>query len=80
MLTACCGAPQDHSCGTTEGTVKIIDDSTSIYQIKGCIHVDKESDMEWILRYEEQMQELDARAETESKDVDVVFFGSSSIR
>ncbi|MBR1956192.1 MAG: lipase [Bacteroidales bacterium] len=80
LLTACAGAPQNHSCGTTEGTVKVINDSTSVYQIKGCIPVEKEADMEWILRYEDQVQELDARAATEPEDVDVVFFGSSSIR
>ncbi|MBO5709423.1 MAG: hypothetical protein J6S01_08785, partial [Bacteroidales bacterium] len=78
LLTACAGAPQNHSCGTTEGTVKIIDDSTSVYHIKGYIPVEKEADMEWILRYEDQVQELDARAATEPEDVDVVFFGSSS--
>ena len=80
LLTACAGAPQNHSCGTTEGTVEVLNDSMSVYHIKGCIPVTKDADMEWILRYEDQLQELDARAETEPKDVDVVFFGSSSIR
>lgn len=59
-------------------TEQNIDDK---YEISGTIEVKKSCDKEWILRYEDSdIKALKERAEVESAQCDVLFFGSSSIR
>lgn len=81
LLAACAGPRQKPSCGYTEGTVETIDDTTAVYHIEGCIPVTRDADMKWITRFEDQVMLLDEKAAADQdKDIDVMFFGSSSIR
>lgn len=50
------------------------------YRLQGSIEVDITSPINWIERYEKELQTLDKRAESEPSECDVLFFGSSSIR
>lgn len=55
--------------------------SSSTYIIEECLPVRKESDMKWITRYSDQIEALEGKAAADSiSDIDVMFFGSSSIR
>jgi lysophospholipase L1-like esterase len=55
--------------------------SSSTYIIEECLPVRKESDMKWITRYSDQIEALEGKAAVDSiSDIDVMFFGSSSIR
>lgn len=64
--------------GTKNGQTE---DTASVYRIEECIPVVKSADMEWITRFDDQIRTLEEKASTDSiTDVDVVFFGSSSIR
>ena len=61
-----------------KSTEQVADDK---YEISGTIEVKKSCDKEWILRYEDNdIKALKERAEVESAQCDVLFFGSSSIR
>lgn len=78
IIISGCAQPQSHR---FEGSVISENDSTAIYLAEGCIQVTKESDMEWITRYADQIKALEEKAAADSvSEVDVVFFGSSSIR
>ena len=50
------------------------------HRLQGSIEVDITSPINWIERYEKELQTLDKRAESEPSECDVLFFGSSSIR
>lgn len=50
------------------------------YRLQGAVEVDITSPIDWIERYEKELQTLDQRAESEPSECDVLFFGSSSIR
>lgn len=50
------------------------------YRLQGSIEVDITSPIDWIERYEKELQTLDKRAASEPSECDVLFFGSSSIR
>lgn len=50
------------------------------YRLQGAVEVDITSPIDWIERYENELQTLDKRAESEPSECDVLFFGSSSIR
>ncbi len=65
-------------CGQT-GTVN--GEMSGTYVAEGVIPVRSESDIEWITRYEDQIKDLEEKAAADTlSEVDVVFFGSSSIR
>lgn len=65
-------------CGQT-GTVN--EEMSGTYVAEGVIPVRSESDIEWITRYEDQIKDLEEKAAADTlSEVDVVFFGSSSIR
>lgn len=52
-----------------------------VYHIQSSLPVDYDDKMEWILRYDKSdVEELRVRAQSEEKECDVLFFGSSSIR
>lgn len=75
-----CAQPQNQT-DNFKGTVITINDSTSTFLAEGRIPVIKESDMGWITRYADQIKALEEKAAADSvSEVDVVFFGSSSIR
>lgn len=67
-----CGCRQT---GTVNGEM------SGTYVAEGVIPVRSESDIEWITRYEDQIKDLEEKATADTlSEVDVVFFGSSSIR
>lgn len=73
IICSCGSAPQNNTPETSS--------SSSKYVVEGCIPVKKEADMTWITRYSDQIETLQARAASDSiSDIDVMFFGSSSIR
>ena len=73
IISGCGPTQQDKTNETAE--------SSSTYLIEECIPVRKESDMKWITRYSDQIEALEAKAAADSiSDIDVMFFGSSSIR
>ena len=77
IVSSCVSTPRN----TTENTETALPDSTSTYMIEGCIPVRKEADMKWIMRFADQIETLKAKAAADSiSDIDVMFFGSSSIR
>lgn len=52
-----------------------------IFHIQTSLPIDYSDPMEWILRYDDNdVEQLRKRAESEAKECDVLFFGSSSIR
>ena len=60
---------------------KVEQSAADVYNLTGSITVNKQCDLEWILRYEQNdIKALVERAATEPSDCDVMFFGSSSIR
>ena len=66
------------SCGQTRTANG---EMSGTYVAEGTIPVRSESDIEWITRYEDQIKGLDEKAVADTlSEVDVVFFGSSSIR
>lgn len=80
LICSCCGTPKTNEEVTT-GTVIVHPDSSSTYVAEGSIPVKAESDMKWITRFADQIEHLEAKAAADSiSDIDVVFFGSSSIR
>lgn len=80
LAIASCAQPQNQP-DNFRGTVITINDSTSAFLAEGSIPVTKESDMNWITRYSDQIKALEEKAAADSvSEVDVVFFGSSSIR
>lgn len=77
IASSCVSTPRN----TTENTETALPDSSSTYLIEGCIPVRKEADMKWITRFSDQIETLEAKAAADSiSDIDVMFFGSSSIR
>lgn len=56
-------------------------ENSATYVIEGSIPIVKESETEWIKRYEEYIMTLVEKSDADTeKDIDVLFFGSSSIR
>lgn len=52
-----------------------------IFHINTSLPIDYTEQMEWVLRYDDNdVEELRQRAQSEDKECDVLFFGSSSIR
>lgn len=81
MILGCAQTPTQKQAVSFEGTTIMNQDSTSTFLAEGYIPVRKESDMEWITRYADQIKALEEKAAADSvSEVDVVFFGSSSIR
>lgn len=73
IISSCGQAPENKNQETST--------NPSTYLVEGCIPVSKESDMKWITRYSDQIEALEAKAAADSiSDIDVMFFGSSSIR
>ena len=73
IICSCGSAPENKTTETSS--------NSSTYTVEGCIPVRKEADMEWITRYSDQIEALEAKAAADSiSDIDVMFFGSSSIR
>jgi lysophospholipase L1-like esterase len=73
IICSCGSAPENKTTETSS--------NSSTYIVEGCIPVRKEADMEWITRYSDQIEALEAKAAADSiSDIDVMFFGSSSIR
>lgn len=73
IISSCGQAPQNKNLETST--------CPSTYVVEGCIPVRKEADMKWITRYSDQIEALEAKAAADSiSDIDVMFFGSSSIR
>lgn len=59
----------------------IVTQDSSVVKISGCVPVEGEWDSKWIHRYAEDVDALALKASQDGRvDVDVVFFGSSSIR
>ena len=82
LICSCIGPkPGQEETSVTKGTVIEENDSTFSYLIEGKIPVSKCSDLKWITRFEDQIRTLEEKADADTvSDVDVVFFGSSSIR
>lgn len=75
LLVGCCGE-QCHKVGAVEKS-----GDKEVYHIQTTLPLDYTEDMEWVLRYDKSdVEELRQRALSESKECDVLFFGSSSIR
>ena len=56
-------------------------ENSATYVIEGSIPIVKESEAEWIKRYEDYIMTLVEKSDADTeKDIDVLFFGSSSIR
>lgn len=56
-------------------------ENSATYIIEGSIPIVKESEAEWIKRYEDYIMTLVEKSDADTeKDIDVLFFGSSSIR
>lgn len=56
-------------------------ENSATYVIEGSISIVKESEAEWIKRYEDYIMTLVKKSDADTeKDIDVLFFGSSSIR
>ena len=56
-------------------------ENSATYVIEGSIPIVKESEAEWIKRYEDYNMTLVEKSDADTeKDIDVLFFGSSSIR
>lgn len=67
------------SCSSPKEPEDVQDNSS--YLIEESIPVSKVSDMKWITRFDDQIQILEEKAAADPfTEVDVVFFGSSSIR
>ena len=67
-------------CTSTPATAPATEPSAT-YEIHEAVAVDCSSEMEWIQRYEKtDIAALKERAQSQEKECDVMFFGSSSIR
>lgn len=79
LLLVSCAGSENHSRGV-EPQLTITED-TSCVRIEGAVPVSGVWDADWIHRYASDVDTLAARAASDSRtDIDVLFFGSSSIR
>ena len=73
-----CSCCEDVCIGAVEPNAK---GDGEIYRINTSLPIDYAEQMEWVLRYDNNdVEELRQRAQSEDKECDVLFFGSSSIR
>lgn len=81
IACSCCNSQKEQECQVTKGTVIETQEGKTEYLIEGSIPVSKTADMEWITRFAEQINGLEEKAAADTvSDIDVMFFGSSSIR